>query len=369
MHHYTRLSILGLIAPIALLVLSTNSQLLQAETLKATLGPLVTVIPPNKFGFNAFSDQPISILSKKPLTFLMVVGWSSQPGGPAGSTVLMRGTSFESATPVKVVLTPSPDANAYDGQYAGINCVYTDKQRDELLAFHHCEKPTPKRPGGGPAPFYASVALAVSKDNGMTFTKMGPILTGVPEDPNWTGYAQGNAEGSVTTDPSGKWLYFYYTDHSRADPASGQNRSVITCLARSRVDDGGRPGTWKKYFDGEFSEPGLGGKDSEVTNCWAANVTYVPEMRKYIMVGVRDGLCFFTSEDGIQWSGRTGLTSDEDVYVATNRDKSSAWHPYLLISHASENEAYGHLFYAYAPKADVPIYLVKRRINFTHSTP
>lgn len=365
MHRLIRRLLPEVTAAIALLAAAALSQRLQAETLKATLGPLVTVIPPKKFGFNAFSDQPISILSQQPPTFLMVVGWSSEPGGPSGSTVLMRGDSFESAKPVKVVLAPGREANAYDGQYAGINCIYSDKQRDELLAFTHCEKPTPKRPGGGPAPFYASVALAVSKDNGQTFTKLGPILTGVPEDPKWTGYAQGNAEGSVTTDPTGQWLYLYYTDHSRTDPASGRTRSVITCVARSKLGDGGRPGTWKKYFQGDFSEPGLGGKDSEVANCWAANVTYVPEMRRYIMVGVRDGLCFFTSQDGIHWSGRTGLTNDEDVYVDTNRNKSSAWHPCLVLSHANEHEASGDLFYAYAPNAEVPTYLCRRTVRFT----
>jgi len=241
-----------------LFCLTCSAAAATAEELKTTLGKQQTIMRSGQHGFNYFPDEPVSVISERPLRFLMVVG---------NQTFLMEGRSFATAQPVRVVLGPSNKPGAYDEQYAGISSVYLDRRRREILGFFHAEKPTGGKNQEGTFRFYATIALAVSRDGGANFTKVGPILTGLPEDPHWKGTAQGNADVSVTVDDTGKWLYAYYTEHSRRDPANGRQRSVITCMARSAVSDGGRPGTWKKYYNGSFSEPGLGGRDSEVANC------------------------------------------------------------------------------------------------------
>lgn len=333
-----------------------------ATELVATLGERRTVIPDGKFGFHYFPDEPISVIGRSPLRFLMVVG---------NRTVLMEGRSFESARPVKAVLAPSTNPKAFDGQYAGIASVLLDPTRREILGFYHAEKSTGGTNSEGVHRFYASVGLATSADGGHTFVKVGPVLSGMPEDSAWKGTAQGNADVSVCRDHSGKWLYAYYTEHSRRNPATGESRSVITCMARCRVEDRGQPGTWKKYFEGSFSEPGLGGRDTEVANCWAPQVTYVPELKKYLMVGSRGGVHLLASDDGIAWRHQSVLFVMDDVPLV---DHEIALHPGLQIEKASPSKVEGYLFYAYSPKfghpkPSSPHYFVKQPITVVLSGP
>jgi hypothetical protein len=331
-----------------------------ARELVARLGERQTVIPDGKFGFHYFPDEPVGVIGRSPLRFLMVVG---------NKTVLMEGESFEAAKPVKDVLAPSTDPKAFDGQYAGISSVLLDSTGRELLGFYHAEKSAGGTNREGVHRFYASVGLATSADGGKTFVKVGPVLTGRPEDPAWKGTAQGNADVSVCRDHSGKWLYAYYTEHSRRNPATGKSRSVITCMARCRVEDRGQPGTWKKYFEGSFSEPGLGGKDTEVANCWAPQVTYVPELKKYLMVGSRGGVHLLASDDGIAWQHQGVLFVMDDVPLV---DHEIALHPGLHIEKASPSKIEGHLFYAYSPKfghpqPSSPHYFVKQPVTISLS--
>ncbi|MFN0016976.1 MAG: hypothetical protein ACKVP0_01885 [Pirellulaceae bacterium] len=338
---------------IAILLVASVSN---GADLTATIGKQSVVMADEQFGLRYFPDQPVCILSQQPLRFFLVAG---------DKTVLMEGRSLETAELVKTVLEPSKQSGSYDEQYSGVNSVFMNKDRKEILAFFHAEKPTGGRDKEGTFRFYASIGLAVSND-GTTLNKVGPILTGRPQDPNWMGTAQGNAEPSVCLDHTGKWLYLYYTEHSQKDAATGKSRGVITCMARSKVEDGARPGTWKKFYKGSFSEPGLGGKDSEIANCYAASVTYIPAMKKYIMVASRGCVGYYTSDDGIKWSNPTILFKLDDVPII---DKEIAIHPSLHIERATATEASGLLMYGYSPKyghdsPNSPHFLVKRPITF-----
>jgi hypothetical protein len=288
----------------ALIALALFHSHLLAADLTAIVGKQTIVMSSGQHGFNYFPDEPVNVINRLPLRFLMVVG---------SRTILMEGPSFESAVPSKVVLEPSKSAGAYDEHYAGISGVFIAKNRKDVLGFFHAEKPTGGNDGEGTTRFYATIGLAISHDGGNTFNKIGPILSGRPEDPEWKGTAQGNGDVSVCLDHTGQWLHAYYTEHSRQDPATGKARSVITCMARSKVTDGGKPGTWKKYFNGSFDEPGLGGKDSEVANCWAPQVTYIASLKKYVMMGSRGCVGFFTSDDGVKWQDPTVLFEMDDV--------------------------------------------------------
>ncbi len=80
--------------------------------------------------------------------------------------------------------------------------------------------------------------------------------------------------------------YVYYCDHSRID-----NRGVQICMARCPIEDAERTDLWRKYYQSAFDRPGLGGKDTPVMSAQAMGadaifpqVTFVPELRRYIMV-------------------------------------------------------------------------------------
>jgi hypothetical protein len=339
----------------------------RSEDAIASFGKQTTVIPANKHGLQFFPDAPISIISTSPPTFLMAVGVTNSKG--VVGTYLMKGKTFETAKPVGISVRPSGRTDTYDETCTGVGGIYLDKQNKQILAFMNCENATEYPSPTTPYRFYATCGLAISKDGGNTFQKVGPFLTGRLEDSNWKGAAQGNAMPSVCVDHTGQWLYAYYTEHSRENPATGQTRSVITCMARSKVKDGGKPGTWFKYYEGSFGEPGLGGKDTEVADCWAAHVTYIPEIKKYIMMGLRDGICYFSSDDGVNWSEKRELMGEHCLRIPENKNEPVYNTPSLIIESAKETEAKGTLFYGFTPNSRVSMHLAKCPVSFTVNSP
>lgn len=321
----------------ALVVFLTVCGLVHSEV-KVALGKQTVVMPEGRHGFRYFPDQSISVLNRTPLRFLMVSG---------DRTFLLEGPSFETARPFSVALKPSGIAGSFDCSYAGIGGAVFNPATKEILGFYHGEKPTGGKNKEGTTRFYASIGLAVSTNGGRSFRKIGPVITGRPEDLKYKGTAQGVGDASVCIDHTGQWLHIYYTEHSRRNPATGKGRSVITCMARANVKEGGRPGSWKKFYNGSFSEPGLGGKDSEVANCWAPHVQYIHTMKKYIMIGSRGCVGFYVSDDGVKWTDPTILFKMDDYPIL---NKEIAVHPTLFIEKATNREAVGHVLYGYSPK-------------------
>jgi len=296
------------------------------------------------------------------------------------STWLMQGEDMRSLEPVAQVLKPG-EPGSFDNGYAGIFGAYDDNESGELLAFYHAEdhEEMGKLPNGANG-FYASVCLAVSRDSGLSFEKLGPVLTGsLPKD---TGGRtdQGVGEGAIVADPAGEYLHCYYSDHSRVD-----GRGVQICLARSPIEDAGRPGTWRKYHDGAFSEPGLGGRDTPVLSMRHADadavfphVQYVEALGKYLMVfsivayadlrtnsPETSGIYLSSSEDGINWP------EPEPVLHALSiprPEQELAWHAMLDIEAIEDGELRGWLYYAYSERwgwaePRKPHYLVGRPIT------
>lgn len=348
-----------------LLVLFFQSNIAYCQNIVAKCGKQTVIIPPNnRFGFQHFPDAQPVVLSKSPANYLMTVGM--QHGKGIGTTFVMQGPTMEKAVPVRVALRPSGTKDTYDETHAGIGGMYIDKDKDEILVFFNAERavelPTPQ---GGRYRSYASCGVAVSKDKGKSFEKLGPYLSGRPLDPDWQGNCQGNACPSICVDHTGQWLYCYYHEHSRKNPATGQNRSVIICMARSKITDSGKPGTWQKYYEGDFSQPGLGGFDSEIADMFSPHVTYIPEMKKYILMGARDGPAFCHSDDGIHWSPRIDLFGEHCIRVPENANEPVYSACTFVLESASSSEAKGTLLYTFSPNEKVPGHFVSRPVTFS----
>lgn len=326
---------------------------LQAADFTVEVGPQETIIPNGAFDFHYFPDEPVCIIGTNPFRYLMVV---------ADKTVLMQGNSLASASPVGVVLRPGED---YDKQYAGISSVFI--ANGSILGFYHGEKPLGGTDEQGTRRFNGVIALAVSNNGGTSFWKAGQILTShKKEDPKLQKVAQGVGDASVCLDHSGKWLFAYYTEHSAIDPATNKSRGHIVCMARSKIEEGGKPGSWKKYYKGSFEEPGLGGKDTEVAPCWAPNVAYIPAIKKYVMLGSASGTVMFLSDDGIKWQNKTMLFAIKDVPDIGN---AIAMHPAIVVASATPKGFSGEILYSFshayghAPPL-TPHYFVGRSITF-----
>lgn len=347
------------------------------EPIKATVGEHKVVFPAGYRDLNYFPDEPISILSKKPFRFLLVAG---------NATILMQGQSLESAAPVAKVFGPG-DKSAFDNGYAGITSTYLDKKTKKLFGFYHAEDHV-----GMPKVSYNtdiqgaywSIGLAVSRDNGNTFVKGGQILTSSVAKKDVTKEHQGIGDVCVIADATNTYFYAYYTDLTRRK----DDEKARIGMARCRIADEAKPGSWFKYHDGEFKEKGLGGKQSAVVNppsafqseIIAPHVTYLPEWKKYIMVcnvgayadfekkkAEKGGIFICYSDDGIKWTEPQVLVVGLPVPY---QDKEYVAHPSLYLDKITPNKAEGWLFYSYSPRWGtkaplVPHHLARRLITLT----
>ncbi len=304
-------------------------------------------------GLAYFPDEGICILGRNPLRFLMVAG---------NETWLMQGPAWAKAVPQRKVLVPSADGP--DNGYAGVGGVHVNPSTGTVYAFYHAEDQKGYKPlkYNGVPNFMASICLAVASPDGKRVEKRGPVLTTFQaKDPD-SAQPQGVADVTVCPSADRKYLYAWYTDHSREG-----NRGVQICLARSPLSDLGKPGSWSKWHKGDFGEPGLGGHETPVlslreagADAWAPNVTYVPECGRYLMVfnaTVYDdfkpgatpagGIRFAHSADGIRWSNPVPLVTALGVPVP---GKECAIHPTFVVTKATGRSIEGILLYGYSPK-------------------
>lgn len=349
----------------------------RSQNMLVQVGPRELILPAGAQGLNYFPDLCFSLIQTNPTHRVLLA---------AGvSTWLLEGPDMKSLRTVGKVLTHGP-AGSCDNGYAGISSAIRDGASGRLLAFYHAEdqEGRPRNTAGVPG-FHCSIALAVSKDDGRSFDKIGPVLTSVAPKMTGNTFDQGCGEPCVIVDRDRRFLLAYYVDHSRWG-----GRGVQICLARSPLVEGGRPGTWLKYYDGAFSEPGLGGKDTPIVSAKALGadalfpyVTYAAGLGKYVMAfninayaelnagrAPRDsGLYLAHSDDGVHWSPPRQLLA---AYAICQLDKEVVWHPTLMLEavDAGTRTAKGWLYYGYsdrwghaAPRK--PHHLVGHRIELS----
>jgi hypothetical protein len=322
------------------------------DALSVRLGPRITLLGDREQGLRYFPDGGLAIVERTPeCRVLMAAG---------NRTVLLRGTDMRHLRVAGEVLAPG-EAGAFDNGYAGVSGVYKSGT-NQLLAFYHAEdhEGMPRLANGVPG-FYCSVGLAISRDNGATFRKVGPILTSSrPKD--LRGHPdQGVGEPCVTRDASGEFLYVYYTSHSRLG-----GRGVQICMARCPVRAASEATAWRKLHEGAFGEPGIGGRDTPVLSGEAVgadavfpHVTYCSGLGKYVMVYCvnayqelgaaprRSGIYAAFSSDGLRWPERDQRQLLVG-YTVPCVGKELAWHPTLVLDSGAVNRtAKGWLYYSY----------------------
>ena len=339
------------------------------------LGPPETVLADKALGLRYFPDGRLAVVKTKPDCCVII---------SAGvSSFLLEGPAMGKFTKSTKVLEKGRSGE-FDNGYAGINAA-VQAQTGELLAFYHAEdQEGMKTVGNGIPGFYCSVALAVSVDSGATFVKRGQILTGqLPKNPTGRG-DQGVGEPWVFAEPKGEFLYACYTSHERVD-----GRGVQICMARCPTADVLKPGAWRKFYMGGFTEPGLGGKDTPVVtsgqpsaDALFPHVIFVPALRQFVMTFClnvwreggnpeHSGVYVAFSGDGIHWP-RERMQQIWKVPVIAANGREVAWHPTFIPD--GEGAARGWLYYGYSESwghdpPRKPHYLVRRSIAIGDKTP
>ncbi len=171
-----------------------------------------------------------------------------------------------------------------------IESVWQDTDGTVYGWYHH-------EPGGiCNAPYLTApkIGAVVSYDHGATFYDLGIILSsaGTPNCASKNGYfAGGNGDFSVVLGQDQKYFYFYFDNYG------GDLSRQGVATARMAIEDVKNPvGNVWKYFNDDWTEPGLGGDltpifqavggwDTESTDSyWGPSVHYNRFLGKFVML-------------------------------------------------------------------------------------
>lgn len=334
------------------------------------IGEQQTLLENGALGLTYFPDMGTSIVSPPPNLRLILTALNA--------SYRVEGTDLTDLTSAERVLGPG-DPGSFDNGYAGISAVVA--VGDTLYGYYHAEdqEGLPEIPGGIPG-YYASIGVATSRDGGITWIKRGQAITS-SQSKEWEAYPgqgdRGAAEPGAVVTRDGTAVLLYYTEHSRVD-----GRAVDICVARADIAAGAPiAGSFWKYRDGAFREPGHGGMDTPVVtaarfqdaNALEAHVTWSEHAQRYLMVLGIDawaermsgqepqvsGLYYTWSSDGVSWGELRQLIVDQAV---PQPGKSLSWEASVLWD--DENGHTGWLVYGYSPDwPATPHYFVGRRLT------
>jgi hypothetical protein len=154
---------------------------------------------------------------------------------------------FEMRDPVKSL--PRGKAGSFDSGGAWLYTVLRGKE-GRLLGFYHAEDRTfPLSPESNFIA-YKSIARCTSDDFGESWKNREQILTSLQPKPQ-------RAKWSGLGDHCIVW------DHDKHRLVCFYQEGGLLHMAESR-DSQGQAGTWRKWYRGDFTEPGLGGRSTPI---------------------------------------------------------------------------------------------------------
>ena len=255
------------------------------------VGSDIPLTYPNTTGDpNRLADMPdehttfIPLGSGGPNAYL-VFGASKLASTPTGGAVVLQTSDLQTFTyatslgygrqvfapPVAIDTCDTVHTGEFDENYAAPGSVVQDPTlpAGNLIMLYEAENHCPG--GVNQHFFYATTGFARSADNGKTWPAVvnavvgdatrHPVLKSVNPQPSTTySSAMGDAIPSAVVDrsPGGdSFLYVVYGFHDGGFTPSTDNRLRI---ARAKL--GADPVTFTKWYNGSFSQPGMGGLDS-----------------------------------------------------------------------------------------------------------
>ncbi len=168
---------------------------------------------------------------------------------------------------------------------------------NKVGAWYHAERGSRCMTGSGT--YTKSIAYAESTDAGASFSKVGypnnVVLTGSTSE-----LAAANATnivgvGDFSVIKKDSYYYLFYLNSYKGE--SG--------VARATVSSGGVPGSWLKWYNGSFSQPGIGGTDTAL-GLSLAGVSYNTALQQFVGLTYGSlptiGFKVALSPDGVNWT-------------------------------------------------------------------
>lgn len=204
------------------------------------------------------------------------------------------------------------------------------QEGDNLLGFYHAEDHwvVATNPQGIA---WKSIARTTSGDNGVSWSEGELIITSAttkPETPTWGGAG----DNCVIWDHNNNRWLCYYQEH--------------WLMMAVSYDVEGKPGTWFKYYNGAFNQPGLGGESSPIPGLISIpggnpSVHYNSYLERFVMVWhswVSTSIYISTSIDGVVW--------EQPRLLEANSGSRRAWYPTIIGQSDTEAGKIARLYYA-----------------------
>jgi hypothetical protein len=356
----------------------------------STEGPAVPILTEqNMQAFGIFyPDMPIGV-ARAPNGNLLVFGAGASFGrfGP-GKNIVPQGTykfagTLDHIVPAKTngrwpapslmdgQRQPSPDGFDFDRDYAGGGPTYVERDprwgnAQLLLQVYHVEY----QKNGKGFPFYGASGLAISNDDGDTFTKIGEILSphvsrdeffgrqltgGVTADASLVEADANGRPVAPNSGPAGVYVYAIFSD--REDYPSRQGIAIAR-IAKSDLLDAiatkaaphftkfvaasAAPGD----VAANFTEPGVGGRSTLIVeeNAYLAtpSVAYDADLRKFVLCYQKNQkeAVLRTADSLLQWSAPATIVS-----IPANSDLR-VFYP-TLVGVSDDPVVLGTTFYVY----------------------
>jgi hypothetical protein len=220
---------------------------------------------------------------------------------------------------------------------------------------------------------YAGIGLARSSDGGITWNRQGQIISS-PEGPPPCASARFNGAGNpvVVMTQDRAYYYLYYVEF-----LTGQADEIR--VARSPVGADATPGTWTKFYRGDFREPGLGGlsdpvirrpsPQSETIYSGLPSVSYNLHLQRYLAVFTTGTtLHYAASQDGLNWEPARSLGLGPTPYPGIPAGTTWYYYPSLLtLDQPSDGTTtdVAYLYYAHGvgPAGVVPHFMERRQVQ------
>jgi len=287
--------------------------------------------PPEHWKF--FPDSKLSIVSDGP--DLVQVYW--------GAHYRSVGPNWRELGPAVGVLEPGAK-DEFDAGAVFMSIFRLSEQT--LLGFYHAEDYT-----FGTNKTWASwksIASCYSTNNGVSWMKRGRILTTgevKPDAPTWGGVGDFCV---VRDETASRWVCLF----------TGITEGRIWMSVAESRDSEGKPGTWFKYHNATFEEPGLGGRFDRLPGFEAFQgalqnpaIHWNRHLKRYVMLAQTNGqipegsnvinssLYFSTSSDLIHWTQPT-------LFIEALPNERM-WYPTVIDRTDTEAGREAFLVYAY----------------------
>jgi hypothetical protein len=181
--------------------------------------------------------------------------------------------------------TAPPAGSGYSQKnFCDLSGVWVDPDTGDWYGLVHNEF-TPQPFGDGL--HYDAIDYAVSTDGGHTWAIKAHVITtpystrrgDTAAFPQQT-YYYGDGDQRLLVDTASGYFYVYYG--SRVVDKNGGWKAFYEHVARAPIAGKMAPGSWQKWYDGKWSEPGVGGRESNMVPVDGTSKTgYTPASKEY----------------------------------------------------------------------------------------